>query len=451
MATNAKRYGLEVEGNLELESRLRRMEVEIQKRTLANPDVIVTARARSTPAQITGISVVGSTPGAVTISWNASTASDLRRYDVEFAEDTSFVTNKQTFRESNTQFQFSTASATGGSGGTTFFARVRAVNSILVAGPFSVILNTTTGEVVSGDIADGAIDTEQLADGAVTGAKTTGLVADLTLPGPPFVAGQASTYLRINSSFSSYTTQIGTLPNLAAGGNINDYLRVTAADTVDYKSGTLPPVAAGGDASKLVRVSAADALAYTAYTFPTAATAQNFIRGNGTNFALQSGTLAPVPGAGDVSSLVRASAADTLAYTSYAFPTAATAKNVIVGGGTDFSLFDQGVQNEAAGTATGGASTNRQGTLAIAGGVKIQWDTVNVLAQTTSTVTLPEAYTGDNYNVVASFAEDPSGATVAEGVAAWVPAAGGSHLTSVVIHNAHDVALDISYISIGSD
>jgi hypothetical protein len=286
MSTSAKRLGLEIKGNLELELRLRRIEVELEKRVLRNQDVEDTGRSRGSVPQVTGIRVSGSTPGAVTIAWNAVAISDLRRYDVEFAEDVAFVTNKQTFREGNTTFQFSTASATGGAGVTVFFARVRAINSILNNGLFSVTLNTTTGQVVAGDIADDAIGTDQIVDGAVTGVKTTGLVSDLTLPGPPFTAGQADTYLRINTAFDSYISQIGTLPTLAVGGNIDDYLRVSAADTVVYASGTLPPVAAGGDTSKLVRVSGADALAFTSYLFPTTAPAGEVIVGDGADYAV---------------------------------------------------------------------------------------------------------------------------------------------------------------------
>ena len=244
---------------------------------------------------------------------------------------------------------------TGGAGGTTFFARVRAVNSILTAGSYSVVLNTSTGEVVAGDIADGAIDTEQLADGAVTGEKTTGLVADLTLPGPPFVAGDANKYLRVNSAFSSYTLAGGTLPNLAAAGNVNDYLRVTAADTVDYDSGTLPPVSVGGDAGKTIRVVGADNLAYTSWTIPSSVTNNALFIGSSGN----------------------------LAQTSYTFPTAATADNVIVGDGSNFGLQNQNPTDSAA---TSTSHSNRSGSVTLAGGLTLHWDTIDTTSGVDSTV-----------------------------------------------------------------
>jgi hypothetical protein len=401
VATSAKRLGLEVKGDLELELRLRRIETELEKRLLANPDATATSRARSTPPQVTGIRVTGSTPGAVTIAWNATPIPDLRRYDVEFAEDTAFVTNKQTFREGGTSFQFSTASATGGAGGTTFFARVRAVNSILQPGPYSVVLNTATGEVVSGDIADGAIDTAQIADGAVTGAKTSGLVTDLTLPGPPFLAGDADKYLRINSAATSYTVQTGTLPNLASGVT-NRYARVTGTDIIGYQAGTLPSEAAVGDVNKYARVTAADTIGYQAGTLPAAAAA------------------------GDINSIAIVTAADVIGY------------------------FSQAVQNEAAATDGGNDGVNRQGTLVFPGGLKIQWETVSTSASTTAEFPLPEAYTGDHYNVVAVYADDTSGATAGNGLSAWVPA-GANHLTHVEIRNDFDVALAVTFVSIGSD
>src|SRR3990172_9162556 len=161
MGTSAKRLGLETE-DLELELRLRRIEVELEKKVNSNADSDVQGRSRLTPPQVTGFRVAGQTPGTVTMNWNASQISDLRRYQIQFAEDGGFSTNLQTFNTRDTAYTFSTASESGGASGTVFFTRVRVQNSIGQFSVWSVVINTATGEVVAGDLADDSVDADAI-------------------------------------------------------------------------------------------------------------------------------------------------------------------------------------------------------------------------------------------------------------------------------------------------
>ena len=157
---SAKRLGLETEGNLELELRLRRIELEIDKRPLGNQDATTLSRGKSsTVPQVTGLSLGGTIPGGFTVKWSAVTISDLRRYEVEFATDLGFTTGVQKFTAATTTLAFTTADT---SVATTFFTRVRAVNSAGTRGPFSITLNTTTGQAESQDIADDAITSDKI-------------------------------------------------------------------------------------------------------------------------------------------------------------------------------------------------------------------------------------------------------------------------------------------------
>lgn len=385
MGTSAKRLGLEVD-DLELELRLRRIEVELEKRVKSNldSDSDEQGRGRSQPPQITGFAVTGRTPGTVTMGWNASQIPDLRRYQIQFAENGGFSVNAQTFNTRDTSYTFSTASTQDGSSGTTFFTRVRVQNSIGQFSVYSVVINTTTGEVVGSDIADDAIGTDQVADDAITADKIDlpSLVAALTLPGPSFGAGDSLKFLRANAAANAY----------------------------EFVAGTLPDLAASGDAGKIIRVAGSNDLDYTSYTFPSAATSANFPRGNGTNFVNQEGTLPPLAVLGDVDKVVRVSAADTLAY------------------------FDQ-TPTDAAATTT--SHSNRRGTLTLPGGFKLHWDTVD----TTSGVDFTVATFTAVRSVMACWGE-------AAGTAAAVKAYISTANTTITIRQDSGANMEVTYWAI---
>jgi hypothetical protein len=93
---SSKRLGLDVKNNIELEVRLRRMEAELSRKADANLDATAFSGAADIVPQVTGLRKVGSNPGTVTVAWNPVTISDLRRYELQFAEDLGFTSNVQT-------------------------------------------------------------------------------------------------------------------------------------------------------------------------------------------------------------------------------------------------------------------------------------------------------------------------------------------------------------------
>lgn len=158
MTQSAKRYGVEVAGDLELENRLRRIEVALAASGGGNQDATSLSRGAGSVPQVTGLRLGGTIPGGFTINWNAVTISDLRRYEVQFATDLAFAAGTQAFSAVTTTWAFTTASTD------VYFARVRAVNNNGTAGSWSITLNTTTGQAATGDIEDGAVTGPKLDD-----------------------------------------------------------------------------------------------------------------------------------------------------------------------------------------------------------------------------------------------------------------------------------------------
>lgn len=183
MSTSPKRYGLDVKDDLELELRLRRIEAALEGKLNSNTTDEQSGNRSNVP-QVTGLRVTGQTPGSVTIAWNPVAIPNLRRYDVQFATNIGFSENVQTFTENSTSRTFDTASATGGGGGATWYARVRAVNTFGKTGQWSVTLNTTTGQAQTEDLAPGSVTQVQINPTGVLAEQVTydntssGLTAD---------------------------------------------------------------------------------------------------------------------------------------------------------------------------------------------------------------------------------------------------------------------------------
>jgi hypothetical protein len=178
---SAKRFGLDVQDDLELEVRLRRMEAKLSRKADANLDATVTSGASDVVPQVTGLRKVGSNPGTVTVAWNAVVIPDLRRYELNFAEDLAFSTNAQTVKIATTQYQLSTISATGGAGDTALYVRVRAVNVAGTPGVWSVVLNTATGQVQTDDLADDSVTADKVDDDLIASKTFDELYDDLAL------------------------------------------------------------------------------------------------------------------------------------------------------------------------------------------------------------------------------------------------------------------------------
>ena len=178
MATSSKRQGLE-SLDIEEESRLRRIETLLDGLTAADQggggDGIT--RRSSTVPVVTGLRVTGKTPGAVTLAWNAVRISNFRKYELQIAEDLAFTVNKQSFDLAGLTKQISSVSDTGGGGDTQLFAKIRAFNSSGNVGNFSQVLDTTTGQAQSGDIADGAVGSGAIDDSVAAVLSLRGHIA----------------------------------------------------------------------------------------------------------------------------------------------------------------------------------------------------------------------------------------------------------------------------------
>ena len=238
MAVSPKRYGLDVKDDLELELRLRRIEAALEGKINSNEDSDSTSGSRSSVPQVTGLRVTGQTPGSVSIAWNPVAIPNLRRYQVEFSTSFSFAT-KQSFNENSTSYTFSTASETGGGGGTTFFARVRAVNTFGQTGPYSIVLNLTTGQAQTEDLAPGSVTAEIIStndsyDNDDSGLDATNLqdaIDELVEAGFSDRYDSGQTALPSQDSFTDFTHGLGVAPRLVVM-----YLECTTAD-LDYSIG----------------------------------------------------------------------------------------------------------------------------------------------------------------------------------------------------------------------
>jgi hypothetical protein len=294
MATSSKRYGLEVKGDLELELRLRRIEGRLDAVIGASDfGASEDTQRLSTIPLVTGLRVKGRTPGSVTVSWNQLRLTNLRRYELEFATNLAFSENKQAFNVAGTEFNFTTVEQAGGGGGQQVYARVRARVTSGSFGSFSVVLNTSTGQAQTADIADEAVTEEQIADG------------------------------------------VGSLPPTVAPGNSLQFVRANSGGTAleyAYQFPSFP-------ASNKAMIGNGTNVVQTAYTFPAAIVANQLLTGSGTNIGQTSWT---VPSAlTSTGKMLRVSSSNVLSETNWNMPATATIDNAIVGDGTNFVLVDQ--------------------------------------------------------------------------------------------------------------
>lgn len=154
MATSAKRLGL-AHDPVELEQRLRRLELAVEKRQQANfqQSAASLRRSRSAPPQVTGLSVLDTIAGAIAIKWSPANIPDLQRYDVQVATNLAF-SNAISYRTNEPLFTF----PEGTDPTADYYARVRAVNSRGEPGLYSSPLNAALGR--ANDIDSDRDDTE---------------------------------------------------------------------------------------------------------------------------------------------------------------------------------------------------------------------------------------------------------------------------------------------------
>jgi hypothetical protein len=230
---SAKRYGVPIDDNLDLELRLRRIEVELGKRAFANEDATTLSRGRGDVPRVAGLRVGGQIPGGLTVNWNAVTISDLRRYEIEFATDLAFTKNKQAFTAGGITYPFTTALG----GGLVYYARVRAVNSTGRRGTWSITLNTSTGQADSGDIADGAVDATNIAGDSITNFH----IADATILADNIAGGTITADEIAADTITDAEIAANAITNseLAADAVANANMQNNSVDTAELVSGAV--------------------------------------------------------------------------------------------------------------------------------------------------------------------------------------------------------------------
>lgn len=136
---------------------------EIERRVKRNSGLAVgstVSQVGGTPPKVKGLAL-DTAPGSITAVWDDVPIGDLDRYELQASTSTAFV---DPITRSTRAPSFPVTELTGG---TTYYIRVRAVNSQGTSGPYSATLNAATGQITSDDIADGAVTTLKIDSGAV--------------------------------------------------------------------------------------------------------------------------------------------------------------------------------------------------------------------------------------------------------------------------------------------
>lgn len=164
MTTSVRRYGIETE-DPEREERFRRLEEEVAKRSLAQLSVGENAqmRARSPTPQVQGIRVDRNIIGGLGVQWSPLEIGDIRRYEIEAATDQGFRNVVESENLTANSYVFRSLDPE-----TTYYIRVRGVNSRGEPGPYSSVLNSQSGQATFTNLERGA------ATGITTVTQTSG-------------------------------------------------------------------------------------------------------------------------------------------------------------------------------------------------------------------------------------------------------------------------------------
>lgn len=162
-------------------------------------------RARAAAAKISGTPRLGQvpivktlsltqSPGAIEATWDDVGIDDLKRYEVQISTSAAFV-SPTTFTVRDTQFLYEQGTAS-----TTYYFRVRAVNSAEVEGPYSATASGAPGDIDTSELADLSVTTAKLANNAVTAAK----IASATITATELASASVDTDELVASAVSLF-------------------------------------------------------------------------------------------------------------------------------------------------------------------------------------------------------------------------------------------------------
>jgi hypothetical protein len=100
-------------------------------------------------------------------------------------------------------------------------------------------------------------------------------------------------------------------------------------------------------------------------------------------------------------------------------------------------------------TVVGDESTHKRGVVKFANGMKMQWDTVSIAANSSVVVNLWEHYTDAQWCAYACMGETVTDDSNQQDVMAWVPSS--DNLRTVTVRNIGGSTADVTYMSIGRD
>ena len=114
------------------------------------------------------------------------------------------------------------------------------------------------------------------------------------------------------------------------------------------------------------------------------------------------------------------------------------------GSSNDPTLLEYGDAND-----TGADGNLKYGILKFANGVKIQWDTISLAANTTTSVALREPYTESHWSALSGLAQTVPSAGLEEDTSAWVPSV--DSLSKLSVRNIANSSRRVTWLSIGKD
>jgi hypothetical protein len=216
MAEQTPKLGLDMmHVDPDLELRLRNIERQLTLKSVANPDSDETQIvAGSDIAAPTGLKLVNGVE-EIQVTWDAAPIGNLKHYEVQNDTDSGFSDPTITKTQQTLQ-NFTSLTAE-----TTYYVRVRAVNTDGDAGAWTGSLNTTTAQVVNADLADRAVSTGKVQLEATAKLSTGSAAGPISLTTTAWKELVTLTVTKDDGTDSNLVIWFGTDLENKSGGSAN--------------------------------------------------------------------------------------------------------------------------------------------------------------------------------------------------------------------------------------